>query len=1049
MRFKHTFYCFLWAVLTATLQAQTPASLTTLGAAYTQNFDTLANTGTSSLVPAGWAFLETGTNAETTYNTGTGSNNAGNTYSFGATASTERAFGGLLSGSLVPTIGAAFTNNTGSTISSLAISYVGEQWRMGTLGRADRLVFAYSTDATALNDGTWTAVTNLDFNAPTTTGTVGALDGNAAANRTTVTFTISGLSIANGATFRIRWTDFNATNADDGLAVDDFSLTPQGSGPVIPSLSINDVSQAEGNAGTTNFAFTVSLNAPAGVGGVTFDIATADNTATVAETDYVAQSLTAQTIPEGSSTYTFTVAVNGDSVPESNETFFVNVTNATGATVSDGQATGTILNEDVPLVSINQIQGSGNTSPLSGTVSTTGIVTARVSNGFFLQNPDANGDGNPATSEGIFVFTSAAPPAAAAVGNSVLVTGTVTEFIPSADPSSPPTTELTSPTVLLLSSGNSLPTPVTITTSLLTPTGGFSQLERFEGMRVTVASLTAVAPTDGNVSEPNATSTSTGVFYGVLTGTALPFREAGIEAFAPAPLCAAGSGCQIPVFDANPERLRVDSDAAGQSTLNVTTGNTIANLTGVLHYGFRAYTILPTETASAGGTPVQLTSTPIPGAGSLTIAAMNVERLYDTVADAGVDDVVVTATAFSNRLGKISQTIRNVLHTPDVVTFEEAENLNVLQSLASRISQDAVAASQPDPGYIAFLVEGQDIGGIDVGFLVSPATVTIQDVVQLGGAGTTFTNPCDGGQDLMNDRPPLRLRATATKSGQNISFVLFANHLRSLNGIDDTGACGTTTAGHRVRVKRAAQADYLAGLIQSELTANPSAKVIAVGDFNAFEVNDGYVDSLNAIIGSPAPATRVVTATSDPAYPNLTNLLNLLPAPQRYSYVFDGNHQTLDHVLMTPSAAAVVSGGGYGRVNADFPETLRNDPNSPQRYSDHDPVVVHLTTATNVTANTTVTRAGLVYNRVALTASSYVTVKNNTLNAITGPLQVVITGLPAGVTISNASSNNGAAYVFNLPATLNPGQSVNVPISFALTSLLPINYTAAVFSGVL
>ncbi|MBK9551860.1 MAG: hypothetical protein IPO45_06645 [Saprospiraceae bacterium] len=100
-------------------------------------------------------------------------------------------------------------------------------------------------------------------------------------------------------------------------------------------LTINDVTQNEGNAGTSTFTFTVSLSEPAGAGGVTFDIATQDNTATTSDNDYVAKSLTAQTIPAGSSTYTFDVLVNGDIVSESNETFFVNVTNVIGATLSD------------------------------------------------------------------------------------------------------------------------------------------------------------------------------------------------------------------------------------------------------------------------------------------------------------------------------------------------------------------------------------------------------------------------------------------------------------------------------------------------------------------------------------------------------------------------------------------------------------------------------------------------------------------------------------------------------------------------------------------
>ena len=159
-------------------------SLATFGTAYTQDFNTLASTGTANTaVPTGWDFSESGTNANTTYRAGTGSDNAGDTYSFGATADTERAFGGLPSGTLVPLVGAQFTNNAGGDLTSLAIAYTGEQWRLGqnTAGRAaDRLDFQLSTNATSLTTGTWTDYNTLDFSSPVVTGTVGALDGNVA-----------------------------------------------------------------------------------------------------------------------------------------------------------------------------------------------------------------------------------------------------------------------------------------------------------------------------------------------------------------------------------------------------------------------------------------------------------------------------------------------------------------------------------------------------------------------------------------------------------------------------------------------------------------------------------------------------------------------------------------------------------------------------------------------------------------------------------------------------------------------------------------------------
>ena len=144
--------------VTSSVRAAGTVNLTTFGTAYTEDFNTLASSGaTNTIVPNGWDFSESGTNANTTYRAGTGSDNTGDTYSFGASGNVERAFGGLRSGSVVPLIGAQFTNNTGGTIESLLIGYTGEQWRLGqnTTGRsADRLDFQFSTNALSLTTGT-------------------------------------------------------------------------------------------------------------------------------------------------------------------------------------------------------------------------------------------------------------------------------------------------------------------------------------------------------------------------------------------------------------------------------------------------------------------------------------------------------------------------------------------------------------------------------------------------------------------------------------------------------------------------------------------------------------------------------------------------------------------------------------------------------------------------------------------------------------------------------------------------------------------------------
>ncbi|MEK7415857.1 MAG: Calx-beta domain-containing protein, partial [Planctomycetota bacterium] len=165
-------------------------------------------------------------------------------------------------------------------------------------------------------------------------------------------------------------------------------------------LSINDVTQVETNAGTTTFAFTVSLNNPAPAGGVTFDIATQDGTAqddnpVSEDNDYVPQLLNGQSIPMGSSTYTFNVTVNGDAIVETNETFFVNVTNVVGVGVSDGQGLGTITNDDMATLTL-----SGGGSQTEGTSHTfTATLSHAVQGGFTVAYTTNDGTATTADSD--------------------------------------------------------------------------------------------------------------------------------------------------------------------------------------------------------------------------------------------------------------------------------------------------------------------------------------------------------------------------------------------------------------------------------------------------------------------------------------------------------------------------------------------------------------------------------------------------------------------------------------------------------------------------
>lgn len=654
------------------------------------------------------------------------------------------------------------------------------------------------------------------------------------------------------------------------------------------------------------------------------------------------------------------------------------------------------LTVEAPFVAIHEIQGSGSTSPFTGgLVATSGIVTGLKSNGFFIQTPDALADADPATSEGVFVFTSSPLPAGAVVGNELRVNGLVVEFIPSQDPGSPPLTEIGgNPTVTLVSTGNPLPAPAVLTAADTDPAGSIEQLEPVEGMRVHVDVLTAIAPTQGFISEPNASSTSNGVFYAVIQGIARPLREPGVEV---PDLLPPGSPCCVPRFDANPERLRLDSDGqAGATVVDVASGATIENVTGVVDYSFRTYTILPdpaTPPVVSGG----LTAVPLPdpATGEFTVASTNVQRFYDQINDPGTSDAVLTAAAFERRLAKISLSIRQILRTPDVVALQEVENLPTLQAIAARINADAVAAGQSDPAYEARLFEGNDIGGIDVGFLLKTTRVEIGSVAPFGG-DATYINPQTGLPELLNDRPSVLARVRILRgAGTPFPISVIVNHLRSLNGVDDP------EDGVRVRAKRRAQAEFLANYIQSLQTADPSERIVSVGDYNAFSFSDGYVDGIGTIKGTPAPVDEVVLASSDLVDPDLVELFG--DAPQ-YSFSFDGNAQELDHVLVTANLLGNVSALRVAHANADFPEIYRNDATRPERLSDHDALVAYFTLP--VEADVQVTKVATPDPVVSRSAITY---QIGVANA--GPdaaAEVAVTdALPAGTTFVSVVAPEG------------------------------------------
>jgi len=715
------------------------------------------------------------------------------------------------------------------------------------------------------------------------------------------------------------------------------------------TLTIADISVDEGNSGTTDAVFTVTLSEALATD-VTFDIATADGTAT-AGSDYIAKSLTGQTIAAGETTYTFTVEVNGDTTPEPDETFSVNVSNIVGGvTTTSAAATGTIVNDDP--VHIYDVQGDGAHSPfLNATATTSGEVTAIGDGGFFMQ--DAAGDGNPNTSDAIFVFTNDQNPAALAVGATATVTGTIAEFFGM--------TEFTgSPTVTAVA-GKPTITPITLDAA--TPSqdpanphchGSFTPADSIAVQNWRCLQSMLVTLPDGVVSAPNffASSNPLSEFYAYLDGLPRPYRGPGLVYGTT--IDNPPAGYDPPIWDGAPYVFGVDTGKL--LTPQAMNGGMHFSATGIMGFDFGIGMLWPSTFAITDQGPAYPQAVAASPTANLTIGSQNMLRFFDDVANSpGIDDcantnpgssdVCPTPEEFAIRLAKLSKQVRLVLRAPAVLGVQEIENLPALTSLANQIHTD-----DPSLTYTPYLVEGNDIGGIDAGVLVR-SDVAVNAVTQLGkntqtndGCGTT--PPCP-----LNDRPPLLLDATFADH----RFAVLVIHNRSLTGVDDP------EDGPRIRRKRLEQAQYVAAIVQSWQTGgkyalpdgdaipNPggaSVPLIVVGDYNAFQFTDGYVDVYGQIKGDAVESENLdwEAPITSPAMIDKCPQRSTITAPPAYSFAFDGYVQELDHALFTPAAAAICVSVRQAHGNADVPEgsAAATDPSTAARSADHDGLVVGL-----------------------------------------------------------------------------------------------------------
>ena len=586
---------------------------------------------------------------------------------------------------------------------------------------------------------------------------------------------------------------------------------------------------------------------------------------------------------------------------------------------------------------IYTIQGSGSSSPLLGqTLTTTGVVTKVNNNGFFLQ--DLTGDGDPATSDGIFVFTSTAPTVAA--GQYIRLTGKVAEFnvgaATNADTLAHTVTELTTITgISVLGTGYTIaPTPVTL------PEVVNDELERFEGMLVTITGPFTVAQ---NFFQNR---------YGQLTLAVGGRMETPTNRYRPGPQAVA-------LANENARRRIILDDGLSTQYPNPTpylasnglprAGDTVATLSGVIDYG-----LATASNAGAGDyklhptvAPVFISANPRPATppnvgGNLKLASMNVLNFFTTFTD---------GTTFSGQTGQGctlgSTTNKSNCRGADNLAEFVRQRTKIVEALAA-LNADAVGLMEiQNNGAVAVghLVDtlNAKVGAGTYAFVIDPSTGTGTDAIKVAmiykparvaPALASVSDPA-----AVNNRPTLAQTFVAPNGEK---FTLVVNHLKSKGGCPaatDPDAAGNLDSGdgqgcwNLARVQQAQQLRTFVAQVQNNSGNND---VLLVGDFNAYAKEDpifeltgsGYIDQIGTF-----------------------NLLG-------YSYIFDGGSGRIDHAISTATLAPKVASATHWHINADEAvmydynlesrqpacATCAPDAYAPNAYraSDHDPVVVGL-----------------------------------------------------------------------------------------------------------
>ena len=405
-------------------------------------------------------------------------------------------------------------------------------------------------------------------------------------------------------------------------------------------------------------------------------------------------------------------------------------------------------------------------------------------------------------------------------------------------------------------------------------------LERSENMLVSFTA-TAIAPSNGI--EQAALSTS----------TERPSREPGI-------LYPGQNG--LPVWDGNPEIFWFDPNGLNQPNNRfINAGDQIEATSIIIEADEGHWLALPTSyNYTAINTPQAVR---LPESNEFVIGSLNLLQLFSSDND------------IETKRKKLALYITEQMQLPDIIAVQEVGSLGALQNLAYNIS-----LLVPDIQYEAYLEYG--FGEIHQGFLVKTGIQNVT-ITQLG-ANEPFSF---GG--LLHDRPPLLLQASLPTKPSTLIQVLNI-HSRSLIGIEGSNS-------NFVRNKRHQQAISIANMIQNLRTAG---NLVVLGDINAYHFTDGYVDVVSQMSGLPSLGASI--SPINIVSPPLEMPIFDLPEAERYSYVFEGNAQTLDHCMLGELEGLQSNGMSYARGNADFALDYDANPNVATRSSDHDGLVVYL-----------------------------------------------------------------------------------------------------------